>query len=76
MVVTCLSKPTERTTRRVNPNVNYGSGVETCIRVGSLTGTNVPLWVVGDADNGEGCAPAGRVYVGILCTSFSVSLWT
>lgn len=39
-----LSTPIECTTPGMHPNINYGLWVIQCVNVGSLIGTNVPVW--------------------------------
>lgn len=49
-----VSKPTQCTTRKVNPNVNYGPCMTMRFSVDSLITTNVLLWYWGRLGEGAG----------------------
>ena len=61
-----LSKPTDYTAPRTNPNVNHGLWVTlTCPRTPNGV-TNIPLWW--GAENGEAVCPCvGHPYLGNPC---------
>ena len=59
-----MSKPTECTTPRVNPNVNYRFRVMMC-QCRFINCNKCPT-LVQDVDSGEGCTHQGRGYMATL----------